>query len=183
MRFRADSRIALAALISAVLLGGALCPGAGWTAADPPQAVDLETTSFEIIAAEFVEDLVGANAVFSETMPDLYRGLLLTLKVHKPAGRELALYAQDVNLHYTFGEKEEIARCCGVSTFSTEPDTERLMGLFDAGIGGSITGTATTEAGMVFVDLFFRYMEADTTDLHLFIAQPARASFECDGWQ
>jgi len=149
-----------------------------------PGVLDLKKVKIEIVGATFVKELTGVNnAVFKESNPSKYRGLVLTLKVQKPAGEELTLYCQDLVLHYRYGDKSDVARCYGISAFSVGNDVDRPMFLSPQGLASSSTGAATTKASVVYVDLFFQNMEPDTSELHLFVAQPIGASYKTDGWR
>ncbi len=147
-----------------------------------PKELDLSELEFDIVDAHFVDEMQGLNATFTESQPDKYRGLVLTIEIEKPAGEELTVYVQDLVLHYTYGDVEEITPCWGISVFSADKNVDRPMYLYTAGIGGSTTGLATTDEDVVFADLFFQFMEPDTEELHLFVAQPVGASYTCDGW-
>ncbi len=150
----------------------------------PPQTIDLSTLKFEIVDATFVKELAGVNAHFSmATNADKYRGLVLTLKVTKPAGEELKIACVDIVLHYRYGQKTDVTRCYGLSTYSTQPDSDRAMALYASGIGSSTTGLATTKASTVFIDVFFQGMEPETSDLYILIAQPVGTYFKTGGWK
>jgi hypothetical protein len=109
--------------------------------------------------------------------------MVLTVKITKPAGEELTLPCQDLVLHYRFGQKSDVARCYGISAFSTDQGVDRAMRLSAQGNFSSSTGVATTKSGTVFVDIFYQYMEPETHELYLTIAQPVGAYFETPGWK
>ena len=163
------------------LMVGMFIAATTWAQAAPKE-LDLAELEFDIVDTHFVEELQGLNATFTESQPDMYRGLLLTVEIEKPAGEELTIYVQDLVLHYTYGTTEEITPCWGISVFSGQLDVDRPLYLYTAGIGGSTTGLSSTDEDVVFVDLFFQFMEPDTEELHLFVAQPVGASYTCDGW-
>mgnify|MGYP001047854635 CR=1 FL=1 len=149
-----------------------------------PDVINLVKVKIQLVSDVFVKELKGVNASFAMGEDARkYRGLILTLKVEKPAGESVTLNAQDLVLHYRYGEKSDIAPCNGVSAFSVQRDLDRPMRLFRRGRGGSSTGASTIRATEVYVDLFFQYMEPDTSDLHLLVAQPIGASFKSKGWK
>jgi len=148
-----------------------------------PGLLDLGKVKLEIVSATFVRELKGNNASYAETRPEKFRGMIATLKVQKPAGAELTLNAPDLVLHYTYGAKADVARCYGLSGFSTMLEVDRPMNLFIHGSGGVSTGVSTIRASVVYVDAFFQHMEPDTAELHLLVAQPAGAFFKTDGWK
>jgi hypothetical protein len=171
-------------MVVALLALGAGFPAISVAQSDgPPNILAVGKLKIQIVGATFMAKMTGANASYEETQPDNFRGLVVTLQVKKPAGEELTFYAQDFVLHYRFGKQTDVARCQGLSTFSTQQDADRTMMLYRTGIGSLSTGLATTKADVVYVDLFFQYMEPGTSDIHLFIAQPVGASFKTDGWK
>lgn len=175
------SVLALVALMAGVSLSSAQ---QGDAAAAPPFVLSMEDLQFRIADATFVSEYQGANgSSFKETQMDQYRGLVLTVEVRKPAGKELTLVAQDISLHYNYGTSSDVAGCFGLSAYSAEKDADRAMSLYPGGYGRSATGLSTTKASVVYVDMFFQNMEPSTSQLHLFIAQPVGASFETTGWE
>jgi hypothetical protein len=148
-----------------------------------PEILDLSRVGFQIVDARFVLKLEGTQGRFAEGHPDKYRGLVVTLKITKQAGAELALACQDISLHYRYGNGSDIAKCYGLSTFSDKQDEDRAMALYTQGWGRTTTGPATTRSSTVFVDVFFQNMEPETRDLYLFIAQPTGAEFTTSGWK
>jgi hypothetical protein len=150
---------------------------------NPPETFDLTKVRFQIVDATFVSRLEGTQGRFQETHPDLYRGLIATVKITKQAGAELTLACQDIALHYRHGQQSDIAKCFGLSTYSLRQDEDRAMALYSQGWGRSSTGTATTRADTVYIDIFFQNMEPDTRDLYLFVAQPTGAHFTAAGWK
>jgi hypothetical protein len=108
--------------------------------------------------------------------------MLLTLRVTKPAGEPLTLFAPDLALHYRRGEGSEVSRCFGLSVFSTEQDVERPIRLFQRGYGLTATGQATVKADVLYVDAFFDSIEPDIREVHLLVAQPVGAALATNGW-
>ena len=155
---------------------------AGDTTETPPDSLDLKKVKFTIVDTLFVSELSGIRKRFKEPKTDKYRGLVLTVKVQKPAGQAVRLIAQDFSLHYRYGSKSDVARCNGISTFSKSQDVDRPMKLI-VNVGSMTTGSSTTKATTFYTDLFFQNMEPDTRDLHLFLAQPIGASFTTKGWK
>jgi len=168
----------LALVVGSVTIASAPAPKA------PPDALDVTKAKFQIVGATFVTKVQGANATrFEESQLDKFRGLILTVQVTKPAGEELTLFAQDFVLHYRFGDKTDVARCQGLSGFSGQMDVDRPMSLFANGIGRTTTGLSTTKLDTMYLDLFFQFMEPNTSDIHLFVAQPTGAWFQTNGWK
>jgi hypothetical protein len=176
-------RVGKAALC--LVLGNALILGRApaLEAGGVPDLVDLKKVNLAVVEAYFVTKLHGGVTRFEETKPDKYRGLVLTLKITKPAGEPLSLREADLVLHYRRGSSSDVARCFGLSGFSTSRDVDRPMSLHQNGTGMSETGPATTKAETIYVDVFFQYMESDTSELHLLVAQPVGASFTTKGWK
>ena len=150
---------------------------------NPPDVFDLTKARIQIVDATFVTKLDSQKAQFTESKPDQYRGLIVTLKITKTAGAEFSLACQDIALHYRYGQQSDIARCYGLSSYSTQQNQDRAMALYSQGWGRSTTGLATTKSDAVFIDVFFQNMEPETSDLYLFIAQPTGAHFTSQGWK
>ncbi len=144
-------------------------------AQNPPDVFDLSSVKFQIVDATFVTKLDSAKAQFAETKPDQYHGLIVTLRIDKAPGAEVTLTCQDIALHYRYGNNTDVARCYGLSSYSTQQNEDRVMALYTQGWGKTTTGTATTKSGAAYVDVFFQNMEPYTSDLYLFIAQPTGA--------
>lgn len=178
-------RLATAMVVAFLVLAGgvSLSLAQQERANEPPLPLQIKDVQFRIVEATFVNKLETADARFEETELDLYRGLVLTVQVKKAAGSELTLVAQDFPLHYRYGAKSDVARCEGLSTFSKQEDVDRTMSLYPGGLGRSSTGLSTTKAGTIYVDMFFQFMEPDTSELYLFVAQPVGATFETTGWE
>ena len=171
-----------------VMVGGLLMAGQNARAQDQgntiaPQVFDSSKVKIEIVGALFVKELKGVNASFNQARTDMYRGLVLMLKITKPAGEALTVNAQDMVLHYRYGTRSDVAKCSGVSTFSVDESVDRPMNLFSMGLGGATTGVPTAKASVAYIDLFFQNMEPDTADVHLLVAQPIGVSFKTNGWR
>jgi len=176
-------RLAATMAVTFLVLAGGVSLWAQQERTDEPSPpLRLKDVQFRIVGAAFVSKLEATDARFTETQLDLYRGLVLTVEIKKAPGSELTLVAQDLPLHYRYGTKSDVARCQGLSTFSKQQDVDRAMSLYPGGLGRSTTGLSTTKAGTVYVDMFFQYMEPETSELYLFLAQPASAVFETEGW-
>jgi hypothetical protein len=150
---------------------------------NPSDVFDLSKVKFQIVDATFVTKLDSPKAQFAETKPDQYHGLVVTLQITKAPGEEVTLTCQDIALHYRYGDNSDVARCYGLSGYSTRQDEDRAMALYSQGWGKSVTGLATTKSGTVYIDVFFQNMEPTTSDLYLFIAQPTSAHFVSQGWK
>ncbi len=150
---------------------------------NPSDVFDLSRVQFQIVDATFVTKLDTQKANFAETKPEQYHGLVVTLRITKAAGAELTLVCQDIALHYRYSQQSDIARCYGLSSYSTQQNEDRVMSLYSQGWGKSTTGPASTKSNTVYIDLFFQNMEADTSDLYLFMAQPTGAHFSTSGWK
>jgi hypothetical protein len=148
----------------------------------PPEVVDLSRVHIQIVDATFVTKLEGGGNQFTETNPTKYHGLVVTLRVTKVAGSELTMACQDIALHYRFDGGTDIARCFGLSSYSTQQNEDRAMSLYLQGWGRSTTGLATTKSDTAYIDVFFQNMEPTTSDLYLFIAQPTGSHFTSQGW-
>ena len=164
-------------------LAAGLCMPALAQNPNPPDVFDLSKVKFQIVDATFVTKLDSAKAQFTESKPDQYRGLIVTVKIAKAAGAELALTCQDIALHYRYGLQTDVARCYGLSNYSILQNEDRVMALYSQGWGKSITGPVATKSDTVYIDLFFQNMEPETSDLYLFMAQPTGAHFTTPGWK
>lgn len=181
---KAGTSIVMFLLAASLILGATGRGAAGGDVSEIPQIIDMSKVKIEIIGALYVKKLDATNAKFDiGEEGNKYRGLVLTLRIQKPEGEELRLNAQDLSLHYRYGQESDIAPCNGLSTYSTQKDMDRTMSLFKISRGTSATGTSTTQASVVYVDLFFNYIESDTSDLHLLVAQPAGAYYKSSGWK
>jgi len=165
--------------IACVLAIGAI----GSAAKAAPRLLALDSLKLQIVDAMFVTKLTGLNAAFQEGQPEKFRGLVVTLRIEKKPGEAVELCAQDLTLHYRYGTKNDVAICHGLSTFSAEEKVDRPMKLFAKGYGYSSTGPSTSRAPVVYVDLFFMFMEPNTSDIHLCVARPTGASFQTQGWK
>lgn len=147
-------------------------------------AVNLQKVSLRVVDVVFVEELKGANdKTFKETELEDYRGMVMTLEVRKPANEALSMYAQDFALHYDYGEDDtDVAPCQGISGFSGIKAVDRPMYLNQVGRYKTTTGASTIKEPVVYVDLFFQYMEPTTSDLHLLVGQPIGPGFKTAGW-
>jgi len=171
------------AAVALVLVGLGLTAQAGAQGESIPGVVDLSRVKVEIVSALFVTSLDGAEAEFNETRPDQYRGLVVTVRVVKPAGHEVTLHPADLALHYRrAGGDYDVAPCHGISNFSAVAEVDRTMSFFSAGWGRVSTGVSTLGADTVYADLFFQNMEPDTRELHVLVAQPVGARFTTPGW-
>jgi len=148
----------------------------------PPDVFDLSSVKFEIVNATFVTKLDSAKAQFAETKPNQYHGLIVTVRITKEPGSQISLTCQDISLHYRFGDDSDVARCYGLSSYSTQLNEDRVMALYSQGWGKTTTGPATTQSGAAYVDVFFQNMEPTTRDLYLFMAQPTGAHYVSNGW-
>ena len=149
----------------------------------PSEVIDLSKVRLQIVDATFVTKLDSAKAKFEESKPNQYHGLIVTVRVTKTAGEQLTLTCQDINLHYRFGKESDIARCYGLSSYTTQQFEDRIMSLYSQGWGKATTGLAATRSDTVYIDVFFQNMEPQTRDLYLFISQPTGAHFTTAGWR
>jgi len=179
MRFHVKSIVNFASLTLAI---GLYLPAIAQNP-NPSDVFDLSKVNFQIVDATFVTKLDSQKAQFAETKPDQYHGLIVTLRIAKTAGEELTLTCQDIALHYRYGQQSDIARCYGLSSYTTRQDEDRAMALYSQGWGKSITGPVATKSDTVYIDLFFQNMEPETSDLYLFMAQPTGAHFTTPGWK
>ena len=149
----------------------------------PSDVIDLNKVRLQIVDATFVTKLDSAKAKFEESKPLQYHGLIVTVRVTKTAGEQLTLTCQDINLHYRYGQESDIARCYGLSSYTTQQFEDRAMALYSQGWGKATTGLAATRSDTVYVDVFFQNIEPQTRDLYLFISQPTGAHFTTPGWK
>ena len=86
---RLEMNVALRTTLVATLLavGGALSTQAIAQDRKPPQVLDLSKLKFQIVDATFVSSLDAGEGKFQETSPEKYRGMVLTVKITKPAER------------------------------------------------------------------------------------------------
>jgi hypothetical protein len=152
-------------------------------AQNPPETLNLNNVRFQIVDTAFVTKLEAGSNRFEETHPDKYHGLIVTLKITKEAGTEFTVACQDINIHYRYGQQSDIARCYGLSNYSTQQNEDRSMSLYGQGWGRSTTGLASTKSSTAYIDVFFQNMEPDTSDLYLFISQPTGAHYISQGWK
>ncbi len=148
-----------------------------------PGLLDFSKLKIEIVAANFVTEYGGITSRYTTDKPEEHRGLVLTLRISKPADTPVKLHVADIALHYYYGNKYDVAPCKGVSSFSTELKTDRPMKFSKVGFGSTSTGIFSMQAGVVYVDLFFRSMEPNTGNLYLLIAQPVGISFKTEGYK
>jgi len=153
------------------------------TASSIPGAIDLSKVRFEIVKSMFVSKLEGINASYTENQPDKFRGLLLTVRITKPASAALTIHGPDLDLHYNHGNTYDVLNCQGLSSFSKSMDVDRPMRLWSTGIGSVATGTSTLDADTLYMDVFYQYLEPDTKDVYLMIAQPTGLHYTTTGWK
>lgn len=146
-----------------------------------------EIASVEIVGCIFVKEYSaeGFTVRVSGDDMDKYRIAILTLCIQKPAGTELKLAVADVTLHYYYGSKEEVAPCDGISTFSNVLDVDRAFKTTQCSPGWlkQTTGTRTTTAAKIYVDVAFRQVEPDISKLWVCFAKPATERFSTTGWK
>ena len=147
-----------------------------------PGEASLEELSFKVVSTEFVTELQGTNQSFETKDANAFRGLLVTVEIKKPAGKQVTLFGPDFSLHYYFGDKFDVVQCYGMSWFSTAKDTDRPMTMLGGGYGRTQTGPASSKAGKVYIDLFFQDLEPQTSELFLFVGQPVVKPFATKGW-
>ncbi|MEE8580945.1 MAG: hypothetical protein V3T33_05075 [Myxococcota bacterium] len=147
-----------------------------------PTLLRLDQVAIQLVDARFVTEYEGTDNRYEAGEPDEYRAVVITLELTKQAGQKVVLSAPDLALHYYHGDSTDVLPCNGISGFSTERDTDRPMVLLERGYGRSVTGVATAKAEKVYVDVFFDYLEPDTTDLYLLLAQPVGGGYGTRGW-
>ena len=155
-----------------------------------PLVLDLnQGIRAEIVDIHFTDELqatYGRSLSIPEDKKDKIRFGLVTIKITKPAGQRLTLAAADLTLHYYHGDRTEVAPCEGISFFSTNDNVDRLLDMpRHAGPGflKQTTGAKSTKAGEVYIDATFFYMEPDTSEVWLCIAQPTSGQpFPAGGW-
>jgi len=148
-----------------------------------PGAIDLAKIRFEIMKSMFVDKLEGVNASYTENQPEKFRGLILTVRITKPAGESLTIHGPDLDLHYYHGETYDVLNCQGLSGFSKTMDVDRPMRLWSTGIGSVATGTSTQDSDILYIDVFYQYLEPDTKEVFLMIAQPTGLRYQTNGWK
>lgn len=146
-------------------------------------------TKAEIVRMTFTDEIVGSQGnrmKIPENMKARMRIALVTVKITKPPGKKLTLPAADVTLHYYHGNYAECAPCEGISSFTTEEDSPRPVNLSTNSGPGFVkqtTGTRSTHSGIVYVDAVFCYMEPDTRECWICMAQTTMSEpFVCQGW-
>ena len=172
--------------IALCILSLAALPGrvtAAETASSIPGSIDLSKVHFEIMKAVFVSKLEGINASYTENQPDKFRGLLLTVRITKPVSEALTIHGPDLDLHYNHGDTYDVLNCQGLSSFSKSLDVDRPMRLWSTGIGSVTTGTSTQDSDVLYMDVFYQYLEPDTKDVYLMIAQPTGLHYTTSGWK
>jgi hypothetical protein len=167
-------------------------PAAGLTA-DCPLVLDMsEGISGETVNVQFVDEVhgvAGNQIVLTPEQKAKFRLALVTFKIRKPAGKRVSLAAADCTLHYYHADKAEVAPSEGISQFSASngPDVERPMDLsrsMGPGFVKAITGAKATAADEVFVDVVFCFMEPDTNNCWMCVAQPlSKKPFTSQGWK
>lgn len=178
---RVGTKIAIIGLLSTLsLMATAMLPAA-LPQDGPPGTVTGAT--FKIIGAHFVEEYQGINEKFETQDAVKFRGVILTVEVKKKPDEVLTLFAPDFSLHYYYGDSFDVVQCYGISGFSTARDTDRPMTFFWGGYGKIPTGLATTKGKKIYVDLFFRDLEPDISNLYLFLGAPVGKPFDSGGWK
>lgn len=141
----------------------------------------------EIVGCLFVTEYTTERYTVrvSEDDMDKYRIAIITLRIQKPAGEELKLAAADVTLHYYYDSKEETAPCDGISVFSSVLDVDRVLktGKCSPGWLKQTTGTRTTAAATIYVDVAFRQIEPDISQMWVCVAKPVTAEYSTKGWK
>jgi len=175
-------RVRIAGLCGLCLAAvGGIALGVAAVTKPAPRALDLNTVKMEIANAEFVTELEGQTSSYNAPDASEYRGVVLTVKVTKPAGTPLSIEAPDLSLHYYFGEDSDVVPCLGLSSFSTGLESDRAMALFNRGYGKTETQKYSTNAGTVYFDAFFTGLEPNVNDIYLFVGKPV-TSRHTEGW-
>lgn len=180
---RRAAAVMVCATVGAAVLIGLTAHRSEGDDAQAPGVFPAGACEMTIVGQAFVRELTAENAQFTESQADKYRGLVVTLKITKPADLPLTLHAQDLPLHYRYGDSYDVAICMGLSAFSTTANTERAMQLSSSAYVKSTTGTATTQAATVYVDAFYQYMEPAVSGLEVLVAQPVGAQAKSAGWR
>lgn len=167
-------------LISGIILAGAININA-----QTEVPLEAKIHNVEIIDCIFLKKLNTTKWVFTESEPEKYRYAVVTVKITKDAGQPLKVALADFTLHYRYGEnKEEVAYCAAMSSFSTVLDVDRDLKASKNGPGWSkqSTGTRSTARAVVYVDLAFRKIENTVNDMWICVAQPKSSAFRSSGW-
>lgn len=180
---RRTTAVIVCATVGAAVLVGLTAHRSEGDDAQAPGVFPAEECGVAIVGQAFVRELTAEDAQFTESQADKYRGLILTLKITKPADLPLTLHAQDLPLHYRYGESYDVTTCMGLSAFSTIANTERAMQLSSSSYVKSTTGAATTQAETVYVDAFYQYMEPTVSELEVLVARPVGAQAKSGGWR
>lgn len=146
-------------------------------------------TKAEIVNVVFTDEVVGVKGnkmSIPDKVKDRQRLAVVTVKIIKPPGRRVILPAADFTLHYYHGNTPEVAPCEGISEFTATEDTARPIDLSTCagpGFVKQMTRTRTTQAGVVFVDVVFGYMEPDTKECWVCLGQPGSDQpYVTNGW-
>jgi hypothetical protein len=162
---------------------GLLLAGTCALAQPIPGMLDLTKVKVSIHDVVFVTELSGTNGTYKEKQPEKYHGVVITLRITKDVASSLTIHAQDLVLHYRRGEDNyDVAKCIGLSVFSSSLDVDRPMTFFDSGLGKMTTGAAMQKADVVYIDAFYQFMEPETREIYLLVAQPAGLSLRTHGW-
>jgi len=155
-----------------------------------PMVMDFrQNMKAEIINVVFSEEVVGVKGnkmSIPDKVKDKQRLAVVTIKITKPPGRRLVVPAADFTLHYYHGNVPEVAPCEGISEFTATEDTARPIDLSTCAGPGFVkqqTRTRTTQAGVVYMDAVFGYMEPDTKECWICVGQPGVVEpFVTNGW-
>lgn len=145
--------------------------------------------TMELVNVKFTDEVqgVGGNRmkIRGERLK-VFRIAIATLKITKPRGKRLSVTAADFTMHYYHGSNKEVAPSEGLSAFSTQRDFDRPMTLprmSGPGFTRQTTGSRTTKAGIVYVDVVFSYMEPDTREVWVCYGRPIQTRpFITEGW-
>lgn len=186
-RCRTALEIAIVAAVSFFCGAGIPAAAAGEDQAAPagpgvPGAWDTAGIKAEIAAVSFVAEYPGANGAYVEKEPEGYRAAVITLRLKKAAGASLTLHPADISLHYRHGGSYDVSPCKGMSSFGVKREAARPMRFFPSGFGEMTADREAAAASTIYVDFFFMYMERDTAELSVLIAQPVGLSAPTRGW-
>jgi hypothetical protein len=165
-------------LVSFCLASSFALPLAALTASaeDVPLHLSLRECRVSVCSVVFAKRIDGIDGNYvSPKEPDKFRVAFVTVRVDKPAGRELTVAACDLSLHYKHGTQLEATICEGMSQFSMGENDERAMKLpqmTGPGFVKQTTGPKAAQSETVYFDCVFAGIEPDIGDVWLFVGQP-----------
>jgi len=171
----------------ALIAGCLLTTAATVCAISPPGFFPNEECDVRIAGVSFETEVETADGAMDEPNTEEYRLAVVTFRIEKPSGRDVALHAADLSLHYERENGEyDVAPCEALAGFTSGKDEDRALQMPATSGPGWVkvkTGAGGRKATIIYSEAVFGKIEPDARRFWLAIAQPATPLFTSEGWE